>query len=87
MCGTLWRFRLYRHLAGRLRRSVVQAKPLVDFDLVVCCLLLAQLVIDTGEDRMWLSVLRVQTSRFAKFYNGIIQLVEIFKNSAELEMR
>jgi hypothetical protein len=76
-----------RHLGGRLRRSAVRAKPLVDYDLVVCCLLLAELVINTGEDRMRFSVRRVQTSRFAKLNNCIIQLAEIFKNRAELEMR
>ena len=62
-------------------------KPLVDFGFVARCLLLAELVIDTGEDQMRFRVRRIQSSRFAKLDNGVIQLAEIFKNSAELEMR
>jgi len=83
----LWRLQSHGHFAGRLRRGAVRMKPLVDFGFVARCLLLAELVIDAGEDQMRFRVCRIQTSCFAKLDDGIIQLAEIFKNSAELEMR
>ena len=75
-----------RSAERRLRRGSVRAKLLIGCCFVLSRLLLAELVIDAGEDQVRFRVRRIQTSRFAKLGNGMIQLALIFKNSAELEM-